>query len=519
MRPDLFPVYDKMYERSELFEELTGAGLAPLSAGSLQIQAVSVSVSSLGRSPCELAQPLGDQCLGAIAAVRRRGVDHRMPTRIAFWTSSFESEMEAIASEVATLRRHFPSSVVWGINHRRWAIVAPGRGQYSLHPKLHLLFRGATRLLEPIFHLNHIFGSMSDWFHLQGVRRRPTILTVALDSDSIHPHLLERVDRFVVEFEAARGQLLGNGISPTRIQTIFPPVNLTRFVPTAPPDGPFTVLFASSPELPNWLEARGLSQLLDAAGLRPEIRFRLLWRPWGQSREAIVAWVRERGLRNVEITEGQFDDMPSQYQARARYGRSLYRAPSVQADAELAYREPGLWPPHPLHARGRLAGMVQEARAGVIVSASGVEIAEGLDRRLPAGWTSYSISARKLAERCFAVERFLKDYQRTYYEVLPCHLKKSIHFSWRAIGGHKRYSGVTVGEPSQRRKGAIAGHYAFRGARIRKVYVPNGIKRRCKSFPVHGLRFSRCPSNADIVVIRSLLHAARIWGIIAIAIS
>ena len=27
MRPDLFPVYDKMYERSELFEELTGAEL------------------------------------------------------------------------------------------------------------------------------------------------------------------------------------------------------------------------------------------------------------------------------------------------------------------------------------------------------------------------------------------------------------------------------------------------------------------------------------------------------------
>jgi ubiquinone/menaquinone biosynthesis C-methylase UbiE len=31
-RPDLFPVYDKLYERGELFEELTGAGLAPLSA-------------------------------------------------------------------------------------------------------------------------------------------------------------------------------------------------------------------------------------------------------------------------------------------------------------------------------------------------------------------------------------------------------------------------------------------------------------------------------------------------------
>jgi ubiquinone/menaquinone biosynthesis C-methylase UbiE len=31
-RPDLFPVYDKLYERSELFEELTGAGFLPVSA-------------------------------------------------------------------------------------------------------------------------------------------------------------------------------------------------------------------------------------------------------------------------------------------------------------------------------------------------------------------------------------------------------------------------------------------------------------------------------------------------------
>jgi glycosyltransferase involved in cell wall biosynthesis len=350
-----------------------------------------------------------------------------MPTRIAFWTHSFEFGMEAIASEVATLRRHFPWSVVWGINHRRWAIVAPRRGHYSVHPKLHLLFRGATRLLEPIFHLNHIFGSMSDWFHLQGVRR-PTILTVALDSDSVSPHLLERVDQFVVEFEAGREQLLAQGISPKRIRTVFPPVDLTKFVPTDPPDGSFTVLFASSPELPGWLEARGLPQLLDAADLRPEMRFRLLWRPWGRSREAIVDLVRERGLRNVEIVDGRFDDMPSRYQAAhvtvAPFTERHRCKPMPNSLIEsLACGRPILCTPV-----AGLAGMVQEARASVIVSASGVEIVEGLDR-LRAGWTSYSLSARKLAERCFSEERFLKGYQRTYYEVLRSHLKRSLHFS------------------------------------------------------------------------------------------
>ena len=174
--------------------------------------------------------------------------------------------MEAIASEVATLRRHFPASVTWGLSHRRWALVAPRRGNYCLNPKLHLLFRGATRLLEPIFHLNHIFGSLDDWFYLQGMRRRPTVLTMAVVSELTNPYLMERVDRFVVEFESAREQLLCEGISPNRIRIIFPPVNLAKFAPTNRPDGPFTVLFASSPELPSWLEARGAAPVARRRG-------------------------------------------------------------------------------------------------------------------------------------------------------------------------------------------------------------------------------------------------------------
>jgi glycosyltransferase involved in cell wall biosynthesis len=348
-----------------------------------------------------------------------------MPTRIAYWTSSFEPEMEAIASEVDTLRLHFRSSVVWGLSHRRWALVAPGRGHYCLNPKLHLMFRGATRLLEPIFELNHIFGSTNDWFYLQGRRERPTVLTVALESDVDHPILLERVDRFVVEFESARDHLLHTGISPKRIRIIFPPVDLRKFVPKSPPTGPFTVLFASSPELPDWLEARGVPQLLDAAALRPEMQFRLLWRPWGSSKPTIRAWVRERGLRNVQIVEGLHQDMPVQYE-----GAHVTVAPFKRIDMckpmpnslieSLASGRPILCTPEVA-----LSRMIQEAGGGVIVPANGVEIAEGLDR-LRADWAAYAASARKLAERWFSQEHFLKGYQRVYYEVLRHRLKSSL---------------------------------------------------------------------------------------------
>ena len=333
--------------------------------------------------------------------------------------------MEAIASEVATLRRHFPASVTWGLSHRRWALVAPRRGNYCLNPKLHLLFRGATRLLEPIFHLNHIFGSLDDWFYLQGMRRRPTVLTMALVSESTNPYLMERVDRFVVEFESAREQLQREGISPNRIRIIFPPVNLAKFAPTNRPDGPFTVLFASSPEPPSWLEARGLPQLLDAAALRPEMRFRLLWRPWGASRETIGNWVRERGLRNVEIIDGRVEDMPSEYRSAhvtvAPFTRMDRCKPMTNSLIEsLACGRPILCTPEV-----GLARSVEESRAGVVVRAVGDDIAEGLDR-LRADWATYSAASRSLAERSFSLEQFVKGYRRIYYEVLRYQLKSSL---------------------------------------------------------------------------------------------
>jgi glycosyltransferase involved in cell wall biosynthesis len=334
--------------------------------------------------------------------------------------------MEAISAEVATLRKHFPASVAWGLSHRRWALVAPRRGVYCLNPKLHLLFRGATRLLEPIFDLNHVFGSLGDWFYLQGMKRRPTVVTAAAHEQPVALDLLERVDRFVVEFESARERLLHEGIHPDRIRMVFPPVDLTRFLPTNPPDGPFTVLFASSPERANWFEARGIPLLLDAAALRPGMRFRLLWRPWGDSLPAIRGMLRERGLRNVEVRVGQFKDMSLQYrQAHATVAPFLRLEqckPMPNSLVEsLACGRPVLLTPEV-----GLAGMIRGSSGGVVVPPAGVAIAEGLDR-LQADWQAHSLAAREFAERWFSLEQFLKGYQRTYSEVLSGRSKSRVN--------------------------------------------------------------------------------------------
>jgi glycosyltransferase involved in cell wall biosynthesis len=325
--------------------------------------------------------------------------------------------MEAVAAEVAVLRREFPSSVSWGLHPHRWVLLSPRRG-YCLNPRLNLLFRFATRVLEPAFQLNHVFGSLADWFYLQGVRCRPTVLTMAAFGPPVPKPLLDRVERFVVEYPAGRDYLEKVGIDRDRIRLIFPPVDLRKFTPTPAPPGPFTVLFASSPDQESWLPARGVPQLLDAAAARPHMRFRLLWRPWGDSLDRVRRWVAERGLRNVELRVGCWSDMAGHYR-----GAHATVAPFTDPERckpvpnslieSLACGRPVL-----LTERTGLAAVVREAGAGLVCPPTGEGLAEHLDR-LRAEWRRYARNARRLAERRFGTEKFVAGYRRLYAEVLP----------------------------------------------------------------------------------------------------
>lgn len=343
-------------------------------------------------------------------------MDRCVSPRVAYWTSSFEPEMEGVALEVATLRRQFPGSVAWGLSDRRWVLLSKARG-CGFNPRLHLLFRAVTRLFEPMFDLNHIFGRLGDWFYLQGMRRRPTILTVTTPSVPVEKRLLDRVEQFVVEHPSAREDLRWAGIDDGRIKLIYPPVDLRRFSPQKPPAAPFTVLFASSTEEVSWLEARGVPQILDAAMLRPEMRFRLLWRPWGDSEATVRRWIGERGLRNVDLVVGCSDDMPAEYN-NTHVTVAPFTDPARSKAApnsiieSLACGRPVL-----VTKAVGLAELIVEARAGVVCAPAGDSIADNLDR-LAADWELYSSAAGAVAEKHFSLAEFLTQYRRLYQGVL-----------------------------------------------------------------------------------------------------
>ncbi|MHB8974341.1 MAG: glycosyltransferase [Pirellulaceae bacterium] len=340
-----------------------------------------------------------------------------MPPRIAYWASSFVPEMEAIASEVACLRRAFPGSVVWGVSPRESVRLSWRRG-FGVHPRWHLMFRGATWLAQRAFDINHVYGGLGDWFHLTAVHKQPIVLTMALSGPACDNGLLAKVDRFVVEWPAARDELQQLGVDPQRIRLVFPPIDLARFRPAPVRDSPFTVLFASSPERADWLEARGVHLILDAAAIRPDMQFRLIWRPWGNSLAEVRRWIEERELSNVDLVVGRFGNMAEHYQQSHVTVAPFTRPDCCKPVPNSLLESLACARPVVVTSAVGFSDVVHKADMGIMCSETAEGLADALDV-IRARWTGLSERARLFAERSCGVERFVQAYGELYSELLP----------------------------------------------------------------------------------------------------
>lgn len=336
--------------------------------------------------------------------------------RIAYWTSAFRAQDEALAGEVACLRNAFPGSVAWGVSRRDWRHFSWQNG-YCIHPRLHLAFRAATGLMQRAFEINHLFGGLGDWFHLVSLRKSPNVMTVAVDSPPCSADLLHRIEQFAIEWPGASETLRKLGICSSRIRYIPPGVDITRFSPAPSPAAPFTVLFASSPDRADWLDARGVGLLIEVAEMLPEFRFRLLWRSWGNSLDELRRRINNRELNNIDVVVGQVGNMAMEF-------RHVHCTVAPFVDIQRCKPAPNsvieslaCGRPVVLTDCVGLADIVEEEGGGVVCSASAASLENAL-RVVEGDWRQLAERARSLAEQRFDQREFVAAYGRLYNQLL-----------------------------------------------------------------------------------------------------
>jgi glycosyltransferase involved in cell wall biosynthesis len=192
---------------------------------------------------------------------------------------------------------------------------------------------------------------------------------------------------------------------------------LQKFVPTPRPDGPFTVMFASSPDRADWLDDRGVGLLLEVAKRRPDWRFLLVWRPWGTALGELRHRMLHCGVSNIEVVVGRFADM-AQFFARSHV-----------TVAPFLSRQRGKPIPNSILegiACGRpsvvtelvgLSKMIADEGIGAVCDTNAESFINTLDVT-ERNWSSMSIAARTVAEKYFGRERFLGAYNSIYHELL-----------------------------------------------------------------------------------------------------
>lgn len=253
--------------------------------------------------------------------------------RVTYWTGWLSPDLEGGSKDVFALTGHFSRSRIFGLSRYYIARLSLRQRYIGLHVRFYPLFRLLAPWFDRTSDVNHIYGSLDEWFFLRALRRRPIVLTVATANTPPDLSMHSRVACFVTHSSRTTAELVARGVPAERIRLIYPGLDLTRFAarpaeaagPDAWPASPtrrFRILFATTPNTGDGLTERGVHLLLEAAARLPDVEFFLPWRPWPAAPALIDRLIAQhRPGNNVHLRVQVVPDM-----------RRLYRA----ADATIA---------------------------------------------------------------------------------------------------------------------------------------------------------------------------------------
>jgi glycosyltransferase involved in cell wall biosynthesis len=337
--------------------------------------------------------------------------------KVLYWIVNYMPQWEAVSKEVASLREGLQGTVegsVLGLNNKERGFQL--RGQEKRIPIPHGL--PLYPLMKPYasrFDINHLFASGGERFITPIISRYNGVLTIAKDTSlrrfDRNRELLLRLQAIVVQGERDRELLLQMGVRREAICLIRPGVPVS---PYRKAEGPFTILFASSPLTATDFLSRGIYLMLQVAGLLPEVRFLLIWRKRHLTKLKHI--VAAAGIHNVVINSGLIRNMGEMYDtvhASVLPGlehRSFIPCPRSGLES-LAHGKPLL-----VSNLVSLATAVAHSRAGVAFDPSAAGLKAAI-LRLQKDYSTYQANTQQYVRDKFSPSTHLELYRRLYQRV------------------------------------------------------------------------------------------------------
>lgn len=230
--------------------------------------------------------------------------------RILYLCGAIEPQREGISKELFLLHRHNRKSFVVGTSPDGGVVTSREQRYVGIPSKLLPFLRYGVRLIERRFDLLHIFQGMDCYHYLKVKGSRPIVLTAISIENILSMDHYRRVRMIVVECNRDREKLLANGFNPAQVKVIYPGSDLSVFNDNVPPPtGRFRILFASSPFSMEYMEPRGVRLMLEAAKLKTDVEFVLLWRKRGDTLGQLQQWIGELDLKNITVINEDIEQM------------------------------------------------------------------------------------------------------------------------------------------------------------------------------------------------------------------
>jgi glycosyltransferase involved in cell wall biosynthesis len=334
--------------------------------------------------------------------------------RVRYWVFNYAPQWEAVSKEIASLLEGLSGveSSLISLNtsdpRLRW------NGRLKRVPLPHglplypLLRREAGRS-----GVNHLFASAGERWLSRLLTRHKSVLTIAKGTAS-----LERVERnvtalrsfraIVVQSDRDRDLMRQLGVAETAVHLIRPGIPPATYREA---QGPFTILFASSPLSAGEFLSRGIHLMVRAAERLPEVRFLLVWRR--RHVDKLRQLIAEAAVSNIEVHDGVVRDMGALYDRAhatalpALEHRSFVPAPRSGLES-LAHGKPLL-----LSGYVAIAGSVAGAGAAVVFEPT-VEGLVGAIGHLRKHYSDFQQAAQPYLREHFSASAHLELHRRLY---------------------------------------------------------------------------------------------------------